>query len=174
MHERVEKALNSRNVDIRGKKIVDCAGVALINNGRVFLIRPLFNGIVQQFGLPKGHVERGESIERAAVREFMEETGIDINNKERNFLGFVYAKIDDDTIKKVTIYTVHGDGNETFVSSNNTDSGFPENIDGRYIEYETALKLITTYQQPLIKKLISKDLSSFKNIFERITERFKL
>ena len=63
------------------KTIEECAGIALINKGRIFLIRPSFDSIPQNYAIPKGHLEEGETPEEAARREFQEETGIDVSTK---------------------------------------------------------------------------------------------
>ena len=141
------------------KRVVECAGIALVNRDSVFLIRPLFNGVMQQPGIPKGHVENGESPQTAAVREFTEETGIDIGGRPLEFLCYVHAKIDDSTDKKVIVYKVNGDGNERFAGSNLTDSGEPENVDGGYVPLEYARDIITVYQQPIVDKLIERQKS---------------
>lgn len=149
------------------KKIVKCAGIALVSKGRLFLIRPLFNGIMQQPGIPKGHVENGENPQEAAIREFEEETGIDIHGKKLEFLCYVFAKIDDETDKKVIVYRVDGDGDEVFHGSNLAENGEPENVDGGYVPLDYAKKTITAYQQPIVERLIEQEtVSTFKKFLK--------
>lgn len=151
----------------RDKKVVECAGIALVNKGRLFLIRPLFNGMMQQPGIPKGHVESGESPQEAAIREFEEETGINIRGRKLEFLCYVFAKIDDNTEKKVIVYRVDGNGNERFRYSNLAENGEPENIDGDYVPFEYAKRIITVYQQPIVDRLMEqKNTSTFKNFIK--------
>ena len=139
------------------RKVVECAGIALVSRGSIFLIRPMFNGVVQQPGIPKGHVEPGESAQNAASREFREETGIDISGRPLEFLCYAYAKVDDDTDKKVIVFRVDGDGSERFKGSNLAENGEPENVDGGYVPYERALDTITVYQQPIVQKLMEQE-----------------
>ena len=50
----------------------------LIEDGQILLVRraaPSFHGM---WCVPCGHVAKGESLERAARREFKEETGLDV------------------------------------------------------------------------------------------------
>ena len=149
------------------KKIVECAGIALVNKGRIFLIRPLFNGLVQQPGIPKGHVEKGESPQQTAVREFEEETGIHVDPHKLEFLCYVFTRIDDDTDKKVIVYSADGDGSEYFHGSNFAKNGEPENIDGGYVSLEYAKDVITTYQIPIVERLMKRrNLSSFKRFLK--------
>lgn len=57
------------------KPQVECAGaVILIGRGMVVLVRPL-DSTKNEWLLPKGHVEQGESLIDAAKREALEETG---------------------------------------------------------------------------------------------------
>ena len=50
---------------------VDSAGCICINGDRVLLIR-----YFSHYSFPKGHIENGETVEDAALRETEEETGI--------------------------------------------------------------------------------------------------
>lgn len=155
------------------KDIVECAGIALVNKGRIFLIRPLFNGLVQSPAIPKGHVEGDEPAQSTAVREFREETGIDLSGKPLEFLCYVFAKIDDNTDKKVIVYRVDGDGDETFKGSNLAPNGEPEAVEGRYFDYNSAMDAITVYQQPIVKKLMEQEnISSFKRFIKSFNWRF--
>ncbi|MCK4316482.1 MAG: NUDIX domain-containing protein, partial [Anaerolineae bacterium] len=48
------------------------AGGVVVHDGRVLVLRRLNQGEVR---LPKGHVEPGESVQEAALRETREESG---------------------------------------------------------------------------------------------------
>lgn len=63
------------------KKEKSCGCIILNNKNQILLI--LQNA--GHWGLPKGHVEEGETEEQTAIREVKEETNIDIiiNNKYR-------------------------------------------------------------------------------------------
>lgn len=155
------------------REIVECAGIALVNRGRIYLIRPLFNGFVQQPAIPKGHVEEGETPQEAAVREFREETGNDLSGKPLEFLCYVFAKIDDNTDKKVIVYRVDGDGDELFHGANKAPNGEPEAVEGRYFYFKDALDAITVYQQPIVKKLMEQEsVSSFKKFIKSFNWKF--
>ena len=147
------------------KNVVECAGVALVNNGRIFLIRPFYNYRPQNYAIPKGHVEGGESPQKCAKREFFEETGIDISNIKMEFLTYVYTKIGRNSIKKVNVYCAEGSGKESFKGANMSESGAPENIYGDYISFESAKDVIVPYQLPIIEKLMAKEISSFKKFY---------
>ena len=55
------------------------AGVVLDGEGRVLLMKRSDNGL---WGIPSGHVEPGETVESAVIREIREETGLDVSVKE--------------------------------------------------------------------------------------------
>jgi 8-oxo-dGTP pyrophosphatase MutT (NUDIX family) len=56
------------------KPTVECAGgVIWLGRGMIVLVRPL-NGR-NEWLLPKGHIEKGETAAQAAIREVLEETG---------------------------------------------------------------------------------------------------
>ncbi|MFL1676626.1 HAD-IIA family hydrolase [Paenibacillus dendritiformis] len=54
------------------------AGIVMDERGRVLLMKRSDNGC---WGIPSGHVERGESVEEAIVREIREETGLQVKVK---------------------------------------------------------------------------------------------
>ena len=121
------------------------------------------------WGIPKGGVEAGESLETAARREFLEETGISLlscttcqeeeNNltiigtnsscdctKGRSAATMTYLEGSGNSIrggKKIHAFVCNGNGEEVFISSNLIDKGFrkgqPENSGGRYMSIDEAL-----------------------------------
>jgi mutator protein MutT len=58
------------------------AGIVLIQNGKVALIERYRAG-VHYYSFPGGGVDEGESPEQAAVREAMEELGIEVTIKQK-------------------------------------------------------------------------------------------
>lgn len=145
----------------------ECAGIALVNGGRIFLIRPFFDFRVQRYAIPKGHVETGEAPQDCARREFAEETGIDLSDRPLEFLTYVTTRIGNDRVKRVIVYRVDGDGSERFKGANLSPSGSPENIYGEYVDYRIAREIMTGYQIPIVTRLMKNDTHSFGRFYER-------
>lgn len=68
-------------------------GGVVVEHGRVLLIRRGKAPLRGRWSIPGGTVERGESLERAVVREMREETGLDVEPLE---LLTVFDRIDRD------------------------------------------------------------------------------
>lgn len=58
-----------------GRPLLSCSTVVLDSDGRVLLTRRVDNG---RWCLPGGHFDAGESVTEAAVRETLEETGLEV------------------------------------------------------------------------------------------------
>jgi len=59
------------------------AGCILQQNGKYLLVQERQQKVYGLWNLPAGHVDEGETIEQAAVREVMEETGYKVNLLEK-------------------------------------------------------------------------------------------
>lgn len=76
------------------KNIRNAVRVFLIVNNQVVCVK---NKIKNEgyYDIPGGKIEKGETKEQAAVREFKEETGIDIKNPEyKGIMSIKYSDID--------------------------------------------------------------------------------
>lgn len=110
------------------------------------------------YGFPKGHVEVGENLKQAALREFLEETGIDyidyrklkddnlisINTGNKNFYFYLYETLEIwplETLKSNLFYL------EKF------DDWFPENDDYKWMTLEELKKQTFKYMDKVIEKI---------------------
>lgn len=87
---------------------VPAAGVLIVEHGQVLLVKRRYEPRAGAWCLPAGFMEAGESPERTAVRELLEETGL--HGRLTGLFG-VYAGFDDPRVRAVLIlYTAEPDG----------------------------------------------------------------
>lgn len=91
------------------------------------------------WGLPKGHIEEGESPKEAAFRELFEETGIKeeevkVSKDFKEFNKYHFKK-DEETIFKIVIYFLAKTKRETVKISH-------EHTDYKWVGFEEAMKLM--------------------------------
>jgi ADP-ribose pyrophosphatase YjhB (NUDIX family) len=84
------------------------AGVLLVEDGRVLLVRRRFDPRAGSWCIPAGFMEWGETPEQSALRELHEETGLEAR---LTGLFHVYAGFDDPRVRAVLIlYTAERTG----------------------------------------------------------------
>src|SRR5690606_16071274 len=64
-------------------------GVMIVHDGKVLLAKRKGSHGADQYAFPGGHLEHGESFAECAIRETMEEAGIEINNVRFLFVANV-------------------------------------------------------------------------------------
>ncbi|GAB4314847.1 MAG: hypothetical protein Kow0069_16390 [Promethearchaeota archaeon] len=86
------------------RRVVECAGGVAFNSGREVAL--LWKGSENVWVLPKGHVEPGETLEQAALREVAEETGLPASDLE--IAGYIGAYREDkaDRWKVVHLFAI--------------------------------------------------------------------
>ena len=72
----------SKELDAGKRYPVPGVGGVVIRNGRALLIRRATPPLQGRWSIPGGHVEWGETIEQAVVRELREETGLAVQVME--------------------------------------------------------------------------------------------
>jgi predicted NUDIX family NTP pyrophosphohydrolase len=128
-------------------------------NGKiqVFLVHPggpfWKNKDLNSWSIPKGEIENEEDLKNTALREFEEETGIVLTDKDKEkifYLGEVKSKN-----KIVYVFALEKDlGDEIKIKSNlvKTEFGeFPEIDKGEYFDLEVAKEKLVSYQKELIE-----------------------
>ncbi len=76
------------------------AGVIVVSDGRLLLVRRAIEPYAGQWNLPAGYVEYEESCEEAAIREAREEAGVDVALRG---LHGVYSCVDDPRARYVLV-----------------------------------------------------------------------
>lgn len=129
------------------RKTTSCGAVTWrVNEGKLELL------LIKQFehkdswGIPKGHMDAGETLEECALREVREETGVAVRLGNRLPDCGTYFKHED---KTVVSYLA------TPVGSHDPKHDDPDSevADARWIPYDQLPK-IHVYQQPLIATAI--------------------
>ncbi|MFK3734725.1 NUDIX domain-containing protein [Streptomyces sp. NPDC088090] len=77
--------------------------VAVTDDGRVLLIKRGWDPYEGHWALPGGHVDRGETGLRAAVRELEEETGVRVAEDELHLVGVWDQPVRDPRGRYVTV-----------------------------------------------------------------------
>ena len=128
-------------------KVLSSGGV-IINNNLILLLKK-YNG---DYVLPKGRIERGESIEEAALREVKEESGI--TGEIKKYLGKIeYSFIN--KMKNVKVdTTVH-----FFLMSTKDTHTIPQSMEGfktaKFYDRNEAIRLMKYSQErSIIRKAI--------------------
>jgi ADP-ribose pyrophosphatase YjhB (NUDIX family) len=98
------------------------AGCLVVEDGRVLLVRRGVEPGLGQWGLPAGYAEAGERPEESAIRETLEETGLQVEIDE--FLG-VYSFLAESLPGGVLVlYAAHAVGGELRPGADATEARF--------------------------------------------------
>lgn len=86
------------------------AGLAIIQDNKLLLVHPTNAPWFKTYSIPKGHVDKGEDILDAAIRETFEEIGVTFNKSEidetsQNVID--YLDENGEVYKKVYFYIVY-------------------------------------------------------------------
>lgn len=124
------------------------SGGVIINNNLILLLKK-YNG---DYVLPKGRIERGESIEEAALREVKEESGI--TGEIKKYLG----KIDYSFINRMRNIRIDKTVHFFLMSTKDTHTK-PQSMEGfktaKFYESEEAISLMKYSQErEIIRKAI--------------------
>jgi len=96
---------------------------AVIQDGKILLVKRKFEPFKDKWALPGGFVEYGETVENAAVREVLEETGLE--TKVKHLIG-VYSDPERDprghTI--TVVYLLEIQGGKLLSGDDATDASF--------------------------------------------------
>lgn len=138
------------SVTSKRKQTTSCgACVYRLSEGEIYLllVRPFKDR--DTWGVPKGHIDEGETIEDCARREVYEETGINVTLEEE--LLVVSTKFKNEHKKVITFLASQTCDKVPFANDG-------ENVDVRWFK-SSELPVIHVYQRPLILNAIEHILS---------------
>ncbi len=125
------------------------------------------NRTVGAFNIPKGHVEIGENILDGAIREFEEETGLNIPREKLHEITYIGIAKTSLNKKVVHIYALEYDYAPNKYQVDITSNTFPyeyppgtgniieipELCEAYYFKLDTAMNLIFKYQQVFLERV---------------------
>lgn len=130
------------------------AGLLIIQDNKMLLTHPTGAIEGKKLGIPKGHVEEGETIKEAAIRETFEETGIEIDPdlvSEEGEGVLEYRDRHDKLYKKVHYFVVIPDKK---ITNDDIELLSPDEIDwAGFLDIEQARKGILWRQKELLQYL---------------------
>lgn len=128
------------------KKEKSCGCIVLNEKKEILLI--LHNA--GHWGLPKGHVEEGETEVQTAIREIKEETNIDVEVNTNYRYSMIYSP--KENVEKEVIYFIAKN------ISNNCKPQIEEVQDIKWLDIDNAIETITYDNSKELLKKVKKDL----------------
>lgn len=129
------------------KKEKSC-GCIIFNEKREIL---LLHQNAGHWGLPKGHVEQGETEEQTAIREVKEETNIDVVINTEYRYSIVYNPKED--VEKEVVYFVAKN------TSNDINPQLEEVQEVKWLDIDNAINTISYDNSRELLKKVKKDLN---------------
>jgi len=125
------------------KTVISCGAVVYKKeHGKTFVLLVKQSGPVPGWGIPKGHMEPGETYLRTAIREVKEETGTDIKILTR----LPHVVLEKKNYRKIVIPYL---AVQTKNSIPRCDHKMSEVIDVKWFDIE-CLPQIYSYQKPIM------------------------
>lgn len=129
------------------KKEKSCGCIILNDKNEILLILQTEG----HWGLPKGHVEEGETEEQTAIREVKEETNIDVIVNTNLRYNMVYNPKED--VEKEVIYFIAKN------TSNDCKPQLEEVQEMKWLDIDNAINTITYENSKDLLRKVKKDLN---------------
>lgn len=85
--------------------IVCAAYLLLFQDDKVLLLRRYNTGYEDgKYSVPAGHVDEGESVSDALVREVREEIGVDIDKKDTNLIHVMHRRASETNDERIDFF----------------------------------------------------------------------
>lgn len=129
------------------KKEKSCGCIILNDKNEILLILQTKG----HWGLPKGHIEEGETEEQTAIREVKEETNIDVIVNKNLRYSMVYNPKED--VEKEVVYFIAKN------TSNNFKPQLEEVQEIKWLDIDNAINTITYENSKDLLRKVKKDLN---------------
>ena len=129
------------------KKEKSCGCIIFNEKGEILLLHQNAG----HWGLPKGHVEEGETEEHTAIREVKEETNIDVIINANYRYSMVYSP--KENVEKEVVYFVAKN------TSNDIKPQLKEVQEVKWLNIENAINTISYDNSKELLKKVKKDLN---------------
>lgn len=129
------------------KKEKSCGCIILNDKNEILLILQTEG----HWGLPKGHVEEGETEEQTAIREVKEETNIDVIVNKNLRYNMVYNPKED--VEKEVVYFIAKN------TSNDCKPQLEEVQEMKWLDIDNAINTITYENSKDLLRKVKKDLN---------------
>ena len=129
------------------KKEKSCGCIIFNEKGEILLLHQNAG----HWGLPKGHVEQGETEEQTAIREVKEETNIDVVINTEYRYSIVYSPKED--VEKEVVYFVAKN------TSNDITPQLEEVQEVKWLDIDNAINTISYDNSKELLKKVKKDLN---------------
>lgn len=133
--------------------MVNSYGIVLLNKDKILIGHPTRSS---GWTLPKGRAESGETPVQAALREFQEETGIDLE-QFKDQLVYLGVEVYSSKIKQVHLFLLKTDQefqepNCLSMVTDKPGEPYPELDRFQWVTYDEAVKLVFNSQKELLIK----------------------
>lgn len=129
------------------KKEKSCGCIILNDKNEILLVLQTAG----HWGLPKGHVEEGETEEQTAIREVKEETNVDVIVNTNLRYSMVYSPKED--VEKEVVYFIAKN------TSNDCKPQLEEVQEMKWLDIDNAIDTITYENSKDLLRKVKKDLN---------------
>ena len=128
------------------------AAMAIVEDGRVLLVRRAHNPYLGQWMLPAGFVEYGEFAEESAVREAAEETGLEV--EVTGLWGLYFGTDDPRNVAHLAVYEAHRVGGTLVAGDDASEVAFfgPDELPAE-IAFQAHRRALSDWRQQPNRKI---------------------